>query len=506
MNRIKKRWRKWFAIPLALLLAVAIVVPIQLNRAPEPAYASNVVVVANTALTGQVAPTHTFVQFDMSWDYSWRDTVNWDAVWVFVKYRVDSESWAHATLSSTSGDHTVPAGFTVEAVSDGKGVFIYRSGLSSGNSTLTGVQLRWNYAVDGVADGALVEGKVFAIEMVNIPQNSFWVGDTDNSPTNSFRSGNTTNPLQITSEGEITVDDTNATSLYWTGGTFANIPAAFPKGYNDFYVMKYEVSQRQYAEFLNTLTTTQATARYPGQTANRHYIELLGSVYGNDASGNNVLNESDDGEWVAVSWLSWPDGAAYADWAGLRPMTELEFEKAARGNQAVVNDEYAWGNANIAGSAYTLSNAKEAGEVIATNYATGSIGNASYLTTDGSINGPLRTGLFATDTSTRTEAGASYYGVMELSGNLWEVVVSVGNAQGRLFDGTHGDGAIEATTGNANVTNWPLNSGTDVGTGIRGGNWNTAATELRIADRTWGVNDPTTRFADIGFRAVRTAP
>ena len=33
-----------------------------------------------------------------------------------------------------------------------------------------------------------------------------------------------------------------------------------------------------------------------------------------------------------ANWISWDDGLAFADWAGLRPMTELEFTKAARGH------------------------------------------------------------------------------------------------------------------------------------------------------------------------------
>ncbi len=507
MNRIKKKWRKWFAIPLAMVLVAGTVLGVQMTRQTAPAYASNVAV-TNTALTGQVASTHTLVQFDMSWDYSWRDLVNWDAVWVFVKYRVDGGSWAHATLSTTSGDHSItsPADFTVEAVGDGKGVLIYRTGNGSGTATLTGVKLRWNYGSggDGVADDALVEGKVFAIEMVYIPEYSFWVGDVDNSPTNSFRAGGTTGPLQITSEGAITVDDVNATSLYYDGGSdYDNIPGPFPKGYNDFYMMKYEVSQGQYAEFLNTLTPAQGQNRFIENTGtNRQYIELVG-VYGNDASGNNVLNESDDGEWVAANHLAWADAAAYADWAGLRPMTELEFEKAARGNQAVVDDEYVWGNANIAGSVYTLSNAQQAGEVINANYATGSVGNAMYTTTEGAINGPLRVGIFATDTATRIEAGASYYGVMELSGNLWERPVTVGNATGRAFTGLHGDGALDAA-GDADVTNWP---GTDaVGSGLRGGHWAGGESLIRLSSRNLAAEPYTTRGLSGGFRGVRTAP
>ena len=39
----------------------------------------------------------------------------------------------------------------------------------------------------------------------------------------------------------------------------------------------------------------------------------------------------------------------------------------------------------------------------------------------GSIDGPLRVGIFAANSlnTGRITAGASYYGIMELSGNLW---------------------------------------------------------------------------------------
>lgn len=35
-------------------------------------------------------------------------------------------------------------------------------------------------------------------------------------------------------------------------------------------------------------------------------------------------------------------GLAFADWAGLRPMPELEYAKAARGPQAPIGTEYPW--------------------------------------------------------------------------------------------------------------------------------------------------------------------
>ena len=509
MNTIKKKWRKWFAIPLAVLLILAIVLPIQLSRAPTPALASGVAA-TNISLTGQVTGSHTFVQFDLGWENSWRDVVNWDAAWVFVKYKVGGGDWNHAALSTTSGNHTAPSGSTIDAVTDGTGVFIYRNASGNGTVNFTGAQLRWNYYGQGVADDALVTVKVFAIEMVYIPQASFYVGDYDADPDNAFYEGGTTQPYQITSEGEITVAD-SAGELYYDNDTAAAdagdrgtpILADFPKGYDAFYMMKYEASQRQYAEFLNTLTSTQATARVMSETSDRQYIEIQGGVYGSDANDNDTLNESTDGEWVAANWLKWADGAAYADWAGLRPFTELEFEKAARGTAEPVDDEYAWGTANITrGSA--ISSAAEAGEVVSTADANAVYGNSASGTA-----GPYRGGSLTDADDTREEAGASYYGVMELSGNLWEKTVTVGNATGRGFTGSHGDGSL-STNGNATNSDWPGYVTTEVtgatGSGFRGGAWSRTASELRLSDRTFAARDDSARTNYTGVRLARTAP
>ena len=96
------------------------------------------------------------MQFDLSWSNSWRaawtpvDTgvmvTNWDAAWVFVKYR-QTGVWEHATLT-TSG-HTAPAGCVIDAAADGTGAFIYRSAAGSGGADYPNVKLRWSYAADG---------------------------------------------------------------------------------------------------------------------------------------------------------------------------------------------------------------------------------------------------------------------------------------------------------------------------------------------------------------------
>ena len=100
--------------------------------------------------------------------------------------------------------------------------------------------------------------------------------------------------------------------------------------------MKYEISQEQYADFLNKLLSIQAANRYPSATTYRYTV--TGS-YPNIAA--NVPNR-------ACNFLNWADALAYADWAGLRPMTELEYEKACRGtNMYPVFDEYPWGNTSL---------------------------------------------------------------------------------------------------------------------------------------------------------------
>ena len=151
----------------------------------QPAFANNVAV-SNIGLTGQsTADKFTLVQFDLTWENSWRDPVNWDAAWIFVKFSTDGGStWMHATLDTTG--HTAPAGSTIDTPGDGRGVFIYRDASGSGTVSFNGVQLRWNYGTDGVADDAVVQLKVFAIEMVLVPEAAFAAAAAVPGLTNSL--------------------------------------------------------------------------------------------------------------------------------------------------------------------------------------------------------------------------------------------------------------------------------------------------------------------------------
>ena len=116
--------------------------------------------------------------------------------------------------------------------------------------------------------------------------------------------------------------------------------------------------------------------------------------------------------------------------------------------------------------------------------------------------GPLRVGFGASPTSSRTASGASYWGIMELSGNLWERLIPVGRASGRAFTGLHGDGLLDAN-GLFNTANWPADMGN------RGGQFQHANTlRFRVSDRQsmgWDAAWANRAFWQSG-RGVRTAP
>ena len=737
---------------------------------------SNNIAVTNVSLTGQNtsagannAANFTLIQFDLSWNNSWKlgytsGVNNWDAAWVFVKYRVNGSNWNHAYLNNTGHDDGSGTTLDIEAglltpgsafnasTNPAMGVFYSRNATGTGNISNTGCQLRWNYGANGVNDNDLVEIKVFAIEMVYVPQGGFDVGEsylanplvndanaasvtfqltgngtnggttftdesaaanaitrtgntaystttaafggssvyfdgsndnlrigTANDADFNFGSGDFTielyvrpdgtasrapisftgggycnaegwgitlsttfgfqtynsgcNPvfnqsggtisantwyhlavarsgstivgyldgvqvfsgthngtlhttsetkylqlgeryyqgdmdfpgyishvritkgvarpvsefshaahdilghlksatenlaLRMGAESAITLGGTSAGNLQsqtpgqttaddFNSGTTKSLGANFPKGSKAFYCMKTEISQQQYVNFLNTLTraqqnartatalgagTTSVTNRYvmsnTSTLSNRNGIRCNASIHTSDPiafycdfNGNGTGGEAGDGGWIACNFLSWADGAAYMDWAGLRPMSELEFEKAARGSRGNVIGEYAWGSTSVTAAA-TLNNSGAHDEDVTT-------GSAIYG--NSAIGGPLRTGAFAKSGTARAASGSSLYGILDLSGNVEERTVSLGLDSGRVFTGVHGNGAL-ATSGNADVTAWP--TFTAKGAGFRGGAWNTDLARLRTSDRMRANVTDATRAAGYGFRGVRT--
>jgi formylglycine-generating enzyme required for sulfatase activity len=524
---------------------------------------SNAQLINNNSTEGFV-----MVEFDITWANSWRTenlngdgVTNWDAAWLFIKYKNNLGQWQHAYLNNTG--HFNPVGSQIETGllnpsnpfsnnnNQGLGVFIYRSEIGSGTFSMTGVKLRWNYNANSISNiDEILDVKILGLEMVYVPEGSYFLGSGGTEYGRLYVYPNQSQAYHVTSEeGIITSSQTG--NLWGSGGTTSTtmavspadphmIPAAFPKGFNAFYCMKHEISQQAYVEFLNMLNRTQQSSRFSSNTvgnylfyqanrivpASRCGVKLMSDsggneprIYGCDLNNNNISGEEGDGMYYGLNNMSWGDLCAYLDWSGLRPMTELEFEKANRGFAQAVPNEFAWGNNTV--KANVVSNVNESNFYITSNNGkideyivnpdSGDVGNAIYLFTMltynfdqfDPLNGMSRVGVFATDSSTRINAGATYFGILDMCSGQWERCVSIGNATGRQFTGLHGNGSLSAQ-GVHDVTGWPGQNAT--GSGMRGGSWGTEREQIRMSDRAQGSNGQSHRGSLYGGRGVRSIP
>jgi len=573
---------------------------------------ANNIQVSNVSIASQDTVSQTAqIQFDISWENSWRIDVgpsNWDAAWIFVKFKMadyqaigasssgttittsttarlrvgmrvellagngslaydtyvtgilgptqftiskspsvplvgavlrGTDLWEHAWISNSGA--VIPAGAQFElglldpsspyhdTTNPGLGGFLYRDTNGNGTFTNSGVQLRWDYGSQGVPNNDIVDIKVFAVEMVYIPKGPFNLGGGGG----------------FSAFTQITIDTAKATLAGAGTGAFGGLsgghspiflgnPSAdtWPNRYNAYYMMKYEISQGQYVDFLNTLTRDKQDKRVnqnvavgstlsnpifvmgnnSGMPVNRNGVvnnpagpnEQI--IFGHDLNNNGVLNEPDDGEWVACNWLNNQDLLTFLDWAALRPMTEYEFEKAARGAEVFpIGGEYAWGSTGLV-QATALDSAGRATEVASDTLANASYGNG--------LTGPYRVGGLAYASSTRTRAGAGYHGAMDLSGNVLELAVCFASGSiGPSYNGVHGNGMLQPVVGIFDVVDWgynianPTNPNSTLIVGARGGRFNGAIGDLGVSDRKLhsNLNQVGARRLDNGGRGVRTA-
>jgi hypothetical protein len=540
------------------------------------------------------------ITFDLAWDWSWRAAwevdaaqtggkeklklENWDAAWVFVKYRLPGGSWRHAMLAAEAAKHAVPAGAALEVgkSNDGKkgvGVFIHRAAAGQGPNDWKGVTLRWLLPVGPDAeeggtsefemhatkdkpaevvafDPAKAEVKVLALEMVYVPQCAFWLGDgTTNMVAGQFTAGLGSAPFRIESEQAIKLGGDTAEYLnnHDTVGMDPNsmddfnsdqpttLPTAFPKGYAAFYCMKCEVTMAMYVEYLNMqpnarqAVSVTAKLSMPGGTLamnnNSHNSPRAGVFIQAPGTPDSMVPLQVARETFVMSGTVTQPGTAavfkttmpfvpchympcqgargFAAWSGLRPMTELEYEKACRGPVKPVADEFPWGTTGIVGKApavgkYALTNFNQVTESISwvgENGPDATRGNAFFAGNNAALGWPTRVGIFATPESDRVTAGATYWGILDMASSLAEKAVPVGEAVSRSFSGEHGEGGAAPWGG--------------IGLGERGGgspfgghfpNWGRLDL-FRISSRANARNFLNSN-GDIhdGTRCVRTAP
>jgi formylglycine-generating enzyme required for sulfatase activity len=461
-------------------------------------------------------------------------------------------------MNLTGTNNVLPSGFDVfqNSGTNKIGAMIFRDNTNLGTGTVSAPSIYLGASSNLPYD---IDLKGFAIEMVYIPAPTtarpvFGDGDgttesvnalhyTDNLATN-----NSVLPMLCDANGFDDAElETDGIYVYSNDTIQTTNPIgaleAFPT-MKSLWCMKYEIGQAAYRDFLNTLTYDQQVTRtsfapnsVTGTSAlsggtSRNFLEVktpgvsntTPAVYGCDGNNNNVYDEPGDGEWIACNFLAWVDVAAYLDWSGLAPMSELQYERICRGNSSAggnlaVVGEYAWGTNTIFGSTYSLTGISSAAE-LASN-ASNVVGNAAYATTASA--GPLRSGIFATASSNRMVSGATYYGVMEMSGNMPEYCISLGCQAGRSCHFVPNGNGVLSALGNAQLSVgatgfWPGMEGnlnlaattTCIGTcevlssgGIRfrGGSIGDPAASLSVSDR-GTVFTPTARASNRGGRGV----
>ena len=100
--------KKFIALVSALMLLVFVL----------PVWANHLQVGTPTITDVNTTGNYAFVQFNLSWENSFKDDINWDAAWVFVKYKVaGGTEWKHAYLNTTASNHVIPDGYPCEETS-----------------------------------------------------------------------------------------------------------------------------------------------------------------------------------------------------------------------------------------------------------------------------------------------------------------------------------------------------------------------------------------------------
>ena len=164
--------------------------------------------------------THIRVPVTVSWNNSWRNAKNHDAVWLFPKVR-GAAPWRHAAIQAIAPG--AGAAVACEIPPDRVGAFCSPAAQHRGNVTaaLT-ITLDLAAISERERTAAQLEARVLGIEMVHIPAGPFSLGNPDPRSAERasfYRSGPNGaygGPFRITSEAPIPVGATEGALLYQT--------------------------------------------------------------------------------------------------------------------------------------------------------------------------------------------------------------------------------------------------------------------------------------------------
>ncbi|TNE79887.1 MAG: hypothetical protein EP332_09015 [Bacteroidetes bacterium] len=378
------------------------------------------------------------ITFELSWENAWRQTSNFhDAAWVFAKYRtVNQPRWQHVDIVPSSTN----AGGILETIetNDRLGFYVRFNTDSLGHVLPTQVSFEPTDNSFGSLAGLFPDFQVFAIEMVYVPRGDFYVGApitknesdlfedlvlyTYNNTSNiSIRPYN---PIHIVSENQISSGPINI--IPYLGNK--SIPATFPKGYDSFYCMKQEISNDQLVSFFNTIGTDPS--RFYGLG-----FKIVGNnfVYNNvtlNQDSVDIIGTSTENGYVFTCKAGYENHPAvmtpytlinYLSWAGMAPMTELQYVKACRGPLYPVWNEAASG---IGFSTILRGNTWASADTFFVDLNTPNERLKRHYPSPSTPK--LRRCGYAADSSTnRITANATFYGILNMSDNVAEITISI---------------------------------------------------------------------------------
>ena len=232
-----------------------------------------------------------------------------------------------------------------------------------------------------------------------------------------------------------------------------------------FHIDRTTVTNKRYAEFLAEVGGSREFA-HPDEPEGKDYTP----AHWRDPRFNDPA--------FPVVGIDWYDAYAFARWAGGRLPTEDEWEKAARGNDGRI---YPWGNEWDPGKAQHVNTAYGIDEV-------NNLAELEELLTRTALDWPPHPVVPA---DCRPE-GASPYGALNMSGNVWEITRTNFFSRGDMSPFFKGRTAIE-------FMNRP-----EAFHVLRGGTWTSPSVCCTTFYR--GKDLLTDRHNEVGFRCVYDIP